>query len=65
MARRIAASSCKPTPGSHLSLAEIAASRGVGLETVRGQVKSLLRKMELRSQKQLVRILTRIAVALA
>ena len=48
-----------------LSLAEIAVSRGVGLETVRGQVKSLLRKMELNSQKQLVRILTRIAVALA
>jgi DNA-binding CsgD family transcriptional regulator len=48
-----------------LSLAEIATSRGVGLETVRGQVKSLLRKMELNSQKQLVRVLTRIAVALA
>ena len=48
-----------------LSLAEIAASRGVGLETVRGQVKSLLRKMDLNSQKQLVRVLTRIAIALA
>lgn len=50
---------------SDLSLAEIAATRGVELETVRGQVKSLLRKMELNSQKQLVRVLTRIAVALA
>jgi len=50
---------------SDLSLAEIAARRGVELETVRGQVKSLLRKMELNSQKQLMRVLTRIAVALA
>ena len=48
-----------------LSLAEIAAARSVELETVRGQVKALLRKMEFNSQKQLIRVLTRVAIALA
>src|SRR5215472_10164333 len=43
------------------SIGEIARARTVGVETVRGQVKSLLRKMELSSQKQLVRVLTRVA----
>ena len=46
------------------SIGEIARARTVGVETVRGQVKSLLRKMELNSQKQLVRVLTRVADAL-
>jgi DNA-binding CsgD family transcriptional regulator len=44
-------------------LSQIAERRGVQLETVRGQVKSLLRKMGLSSQKQLIRVLTRLAVA--
>jgi len=47
------------------SIGEIARQRTVGVETVRGQVKSLLRKMELSSQKQLVRVLTRVADALS
>ena len=47
------------------SIGEIARQRTVGVETVRGQVKSLLRKMELNSQKQLVRVLTRVADALS
>ena len=45
------------------SLAVIAERRGVQLETVRGQLKTLLHKMGLSSQKQLVRVLTRLAVA--
>ena len=45
------------------SVNEIAEARGVQLETVRGQIKSLLRKMGLSSQKQLVRVITRIAGA--
>ncbi len=44
------------------SLSVIAGRRGVQLETVRGQLKTLLRKMGLSSQKQLVRVLTRLAV---
>lgn len=50
---------------SDRSIGEIAQARTVGIETVRGQVKSLLRKMELNSQKQLVRVLTRVADALS
>jgi DNA-binding CsgD family transcriptional regulator len=46
------------------SIFEIAAVRRVQPETVRGQVKSLLRKMCLSSQKQLVRMLTRLDMAL-
>jgi len=49
---------------SDRSIGEIARQRTVGVETVRGQVKSLLRKMELNSQKQLVRIVTRVAAVL-
>jgi DNA-binding CsgD family transcriptional regulator len=49
---------------SDRSIGEIARQRTVGVETVRGQVKSLLRKMELNSQKQLVRILTRVAAVI-
>ncbi|MGZ3369286.1 MAG: helix-turn-helix transcriptional regulator [Caulobacteraceae bacterium] len=45
------------------SLSLIADRRGVQLETVRGQLKTLLHKMGLSSQKQLVRVLTRLAVA--
>jgi DNA-binding CsgD family transcriptional regulator len=48
---------------SDRSVAEIAGARGVRVETVRGQIKSLLRKMELNSQKQLVRVLTLVAAA--
>ncbi|MGH7736218.1 MAG: helix-turn-helix transcriptional regulator [Gemmatimonadales bacterium] len=47
------------------TVAEIASGRGVRIDTVRGQIKTLLRKMELTSQKQLVRVLTRVAIALA
>lgn len=46
------------------TVSELADARGVQVETVRGQIKSLLRKMGLTSQKQLIRVLTRIAAAL-
>jgi DNA-binding CsgD family transcriptional regulator len=46
------------------TVSAMAEARGVQVETVRGQIKSLLRKMGLSSQKQLVRVLTRIAAAL-
>jgi DNA-binding CsgD family transcriptional regulator len=49
---------------SDRSVVEIAGARSVRVETVRGQIKSLLRKMELNSQKQLVRVLTLVAAAL-
>lgn len=45
-------------------VADIAQARGVQAETVRGQIKSLMRKMGLSSQKQLVGVLTRVAAAL-
>lgn len=47
------------------SVAEISRRRGVQIETVRGQIKTLLRKLDLGSQKQLVRVLTRVAAAAA
>jgi len=47
-----------------LPVADIAQARGVQAETVRGQIKSLMRKMGLSSQKQLVGVLTRVAAAL-
>jgi len=46
------------------TVSALAEARGVQIETVRGQIKSLLRKMGLSSQKQLVRVLTRISAAL-
>jgi DNA-binding CsgD family transcriptional regulator len=46
------------------TVSALAEARGVQIETVRGQIKSLLRKMGLSSQKQLVRVLTRVAAAL-
>jgi DNA-binding CsgD family transcriptional regulator len=44
-------------------LAEIAERRGVQLDTVRNQVKSLLRKLGLASQKHLAATLVRVALA--
>ena len=46
-----------------VDLAEIAARRGVQLDTVRNQVKSLLRKLGLASQKHLTATLVRVALA--
>lgn len=46
------------------TVSALAEARGVQIETVRGQIKSVLRKMGLSSQKQLVRVLTRVAAAL-
>jgi DNA-binding CsgD family transcriptional regulator len=46
-------------------LSEIAASRGISTETVRGHVKSLLRKTGVGSQKRLTALLTRIATLTA
>lgn len=45
-------------------LGEIAAARGVQRETVRGQVKMILRKTGVASQKQLMVLLSKIALAL-
>ena len=45
------------------SLSEIASARNVRLETVRGQVKSLLRKLNLPNQKRLTLLLSRIALS--
>jgi DNA-binding NarL/FixJ family response regulator len=45
-------------------LADIAVMRDVTLETVRGQVKSLLRKLGIPNQKRLTALLSRIALAL-
>lgn len=47
------------------SVGEIAKLRGVQVETVRCQIKSLLRKMGLNGQKQLVRVVTRLSAVLA
>lgn len=46
-------------------LSQIAATRGTSLETVRGHVKSLLRKSGMSSQKQLTATLSRIATLAA
>lgn len=46
-----------------VDLAEIAERRGVQLDTVRNQVKSLLRKLGLASQKHLAATLVRVALA--
>ncbi|HWA63690.1 MAG TPA: helix-turn-helix transcriptional regulator [Caulobacteraceae bacterium] len=46
------------------SLAEVADQRGVQHETVRGQVKTVLRKVGVANQKQLAAILTQIGAAL-
>lgn len=46
-----------------IDLAEIAERRGVQLDTVRNQVKSLLRKLGLASQKHLAATLVRVALA--
>ena len=46
-----------------VDLAEIAERRGVQLDTVRNQVKSLLRKLGLVSQKHLTATLVRVALA--
>ncbi|HEX5376974.1 MAG TPA: LuxR C-terminal-related transcriptional regulator [Phenylobacterium sp.] len=46
-----------------IDLAEIAQQRGVRLDTVRNQVKSLLRKLGLTSQKHLAATLVRVALA--
>jgi DNA-binding CsgD family transcriptional regulator len=46
-----------------VDLAEIAEHRGVQLDTVRNQVKSLLRKLGLASQKHLAATLVRVALA--
>lgn len=47
----------------NLDLADIAASRRVQLETVRGQVKNVLRKAGVASQKELLVLLSKIAFA--
>lgn len=46
------------------SPAEIAHARGVQLETVRGQIKTILRKIGLTSQKQLIRVLSQVSAAI-
>ena len=45
--------------------AEIAQTRGVQLETVRGQIKTVLHKVGVTSQKQLLRVLSQVAAAIA
>jgi DNA-binding CsgD family transcriptional regulator len=47
------------------SPAQIADARRVQLETVRGQIKTILRKIGLNSQKQLIRVLTQLSGAMA
>ena len=47
------------------SPADIADFRGVQLETVRGQIKTILRKIGVTSQKQLIRVLSQVSAALA
>lgn len=46
------------------SLADVAERRGVQLETVRGQVKTLLRKVGVANQKQLAAIMAQVGAAL-
>lgn len=48
-----------------MSLADIAQQRDVQLETVRGQVKSILQKSAQPNQKQLLLLLARIAIAVS